>query len=406
MDGWSSRGLVTRSCCKLRQVRSDCLKAMIVTLEPDVRAEDLQRVLDLIKSHGLTYDVKEYKGTFHTVHEVLLFGDTKSIGPEVFDGLPGVLRAVRVSAKYRLIGRHDDRDFIRGFEYNGVTISEEKVTLFPGLCAVDNPENVEAVFKALQACGIRQARMGAYKPRTSPYDFQGLGKTCLNYVFELAGKYDVRIIAMEVTCPSQIDEIRQALKETGYPTGVMLQIGTRNTQNFELLKAVGKAHEFPVLFKRGMGITLEESLNAAEYVAANGNTRIIFCLRGVKTHLGAPHRNLVDFAHVPVIKRLTKCLVCVDPSHSVGTMRVAPDGISDIFHAVGQGLISGADMVLIDFHPFPEQALCDGPQALKIQQLPHFVRYVETVRRAYINAKAIFAEAGEKEREIPTFLCQ
>ena len=114
------------------------------------------------------------------------------------------------------------------------------------------------------------------------YDFQGLGAECLEYVFSLAGQYDIRAIAMEVTSPHHIDEIRKALLATGNPTGVFLQIGTRNTQNFELLKAVGRAKEFPVLFKRGMGITLEESLNAAEYVADNGNHRIVFCLRGVK----------------------------------------------------------------------------------------------------------------------------
>lgn len=365
---------------------------MIITLEADAAKEDLGRVLELIKNHGLSYKVQEYQGTFHKVIEILLFGDTKSVPLSAFEGLPGVLRVVRVSQKYRLIGRHDDSNspFVRGFTANGVTISEDDVTLFPGLCAVDNEENVEKMFQALHALGIHQTRMGAYKPRTSPYDFQGLGKDCLEYVFRLADKYDIRLISMEVTAPHHIEEIRSALKETNAKTSVMLQIGTRNTQNFELLKAVGKAHDFPVLFKRGMGITLEESLNAAEYVAAEGNQRIVFCLRGVKTHLGAPHRNLVDFAHIPVVKRGTKLPVCIDPSHSVGSMRVAPDGISDIFHAVGQGIIAGADMVLIDFHPEPEKAMCDGPQALRLEQLPQFIAYVQKVRAAYNECKAIF----------------
>ncbi|MCC6156825.1 MAG: 3-deoxy-7-phosphoheptulonate synthase, partial [Deltaproteobacteria bacterium] len=138
-----------------------------------------------------------------------------------------------------------------------------------------------------------------------------------------------------------------------------------------------------VLFKRGMGITLEESLHACEYIASEGNTRIMFCLRGVKTHLGEPHRNLVDFAHVPVVRRLTRLPVCVDPSHSVGRGDVGPDGIPDIFHASGQGIIAGASAVLIDLHPHPERALCDGPQALTLDQLPRFVRYVARVREAY-----------------------
>ena len=157
--------------------------------------------------------------------------------------------------------------------------------------------------------------MGAYKPRTNPYSFQGHGATCLPWVFELAGKYGIRVIAMEVTHDSHVQEIRQALKDTGHPTGVMLQIGTRNTQNFELLKEVGRQSELPVLLKRGFGITLDESLNAAEYLASEGNRNIIFCLRGMKTNMGDPHRNLVDFGHVPVVRHLTHLPVCIDPSH-------------------------------------------------------------------------------------------
>src|SRR6185503_14218334 len=179
-------------------------------------------------------------------------------------------------------------------------------------------------------------RMGAYKPRTSPYAFQGHGKACLPYVFELAGKYRIKVIAMEVTHESHVEEIRQALHDTGNPTGVMLQIGTRNTQNFELLKAVGRQRDFPVLIKRGFGITLDESLNAAEYLASEGNRRVVFGLRGMKTNMGDPHRNFVDFAHVPVVKRLTRMPVCIDPSHSVGSRSRGHDGILDVMHVTAQ----------------------------------------------------------------------
>ena len=127
---------------------------------------------------------------------------------------------------------------------------------------------------------------------------------------------------MEVTHESHIEEIREALELTGSPAGVMLQIGTRNTQNFELLKLVGRQQEFPVLLKRGFGITLDESLNAAEYLASEGNRKVVFGLRGMKTNIGDPHRNFVDFAHVPVVKRLTRMPVCVDPSHSVAKLKV------------------------------------------------------------------------------------
>jgi len=150
-----------------------------------------------------------------------------------------------------------------------------------------------------------------------------------------------------------------------------------------LLKAVGQQTEMPVLFKRGMGITLEESLNACEYVASGGNRRIVFCLRGVKSHLGDPHRNFVDFAHVPVVKRLTRLPVCIDPSHSVGSRARAPDGLLDAFHVTAQGVISGANLVLVDFHPHPEQALCDGPQALLMEELRPFLEDVAIARQAY-----------------------
>ena len=249
---------------------------------------------------------------------------------------------------------------------------------------MDTPEHVEQMMRALQEHGQVCTRMGAYKPRTNPYSFQGHGKNCLPWVFELAGKYGIKVVAMEITHESHIDEITEALKQTGDPTGVMLQIGTRNTQNFELLKYVGRQRRFPVLLKRGFGITLEESLNAAEYLASEGNRNVIFALRGMKTNMGDPHRNFVDFAQVPVIKRLTRMPVCIDPSHSVGTRERAPDRILDISHVTAQGIIAGANMVLVDFHPDPTTALVDGPQALLMKELPYFLEDVQIAREAYL----------------------
>jgi len=222
---------------------------------------------------------------------------------------------------------------------------------------------------------------------TNPYSFQGHGEDCLPYVFELAGKYDIKVITMEITHDVHIDEISRALEAAGNPTGVMLQIGTRNTQNFELLKAVGRQRQFPVLIKRGFGITLEESLNAAEYLASEGNHNIVFCLRGMKTNMGDPHRNLVDFAHVPVVKRLTHMPVCIDPSHSVGSRERGPDGMFDVMHAATQGVIAGANMVLADFHPDPAKALVDGPQALQMNELEWFVEDLKIARNAFLARK-------------------
>ena len=360
---------------------------MIIMLEPDAPPAVAESVLKAASQFpGVTPRTHVVAGASFALTEVYLLGPTAQIPAEVFQTLPGVRQVVRVSEKYRVIGRHRGQRETAGFEYNGVTFDEKSVQLFAGLCAVDTRENVDTMMGALAGVGITTTRMGAYKPRTSPYEFQGLGADCLPWVFELAGKHGIKVVAMEVTTPRHIDEIRDALEKSGNATGVMLQVGTRNAQNFELLRQVGQQRVFPVLFKRGMGITLEESLNACEYVASEGNPKIVFCLRGVKTHLGDPHRNMVDFAHVPVVRRLTRLPVCVDPSHAIGRAEAPPDGISDIFHAVGQGVIAGASMVLIDFHPHPSEALCDGPQALRLEQLAGFQSYVKLVRAAYEEA--------------------
>jgi 3-deoxy-7-phosphoheptulonate synthase len=359
---------------------------MIIVLKADVSADspETARVLELASSFpGVRTEIHHIQGATRSLVEIYVLGSTGTIPTSVFEELPSVERVVRITEKYRSIGRHGTDLEAVGFEYNGVRISQDNLHVFAGLCAVDNRENVQAVFKTLQSHGLQTTRAGAYKPRTSPYDFQGHGKTCLPYVFELAGQYGIRVIAMEVTHESHIEEIQQALAQSGHATGVMLQIGTRNAQNFELLKAVGQQTELPVLFKRGMGITLEESLNAVEYVASGGNRRIVFGLRGVKSHLGDPHRNLVDFAHVSVVKRMTRLPVCIDPSHSVGKRAPAPDGLLDIHHVTAQGVIAGANMVLVDFHPNPKAAMCDGPQALTLDELKHFLDDVAIVREAY-----------------------
>jgi 3-deoxy-7-phosphoheptulonate synthase len=359
---------------------------VIIVLKADVAPDsaEVKRIIDLARSYpGVTTELHQIRGATRTLTELYLLGSTGVIPTEPFAEFAGVEKVVRVTEKYRSIGRHDSGLEAVGFEYNGVQISQESFHLLPGLCAVDTRENVEEMFRGLQQLGITTTRAGAYKPRTSPYDFQGLGATCLPFVFELAGKYGIRIVSMEVTHESHIDEIQKALRESGDATGVILQIGTRNAQNFELLKAVGHQTELPVLFKRGMGITLSESLNACEYVASGGNRRIIFCLRGMKTNLGDPHRNFGDFGLVPAVRRLTRLPVCIDPSHSVGSRAMAPDGLLDIFHVTAQGVVAGANMVLVDFHPNPHEAQCDGPQALLMSELSHFVDDANIARTAY-----------------------
>jgi len=331
------------------------------------------------------------RGAEKTLTEIYLIGNTKALDAAEMANLPCVERVVRVSEEYRILGRHKDDSRPSHFDYKGVRFGQDTLNVFAGLCAVDTREHVEAMFRALKENGQVCARMGAYKPRTSPYAFQGHGKNCLPYVFELGGKHGIKVIAMEITHESHIDEIRAALKETESPTGVMLQIGTRNTQNFELLKSVGRQQEFPVLLKRGFGITLDESLNAAEYLASEGNRNVVFGLRGMKTNMGEPHRNFVDFAQVPTVKRLTRMPVCIDPSHSVGARTAGPDGLLDVFQVTAQGVIAGANLVLVDFHPEPAKALVDGPQALLLKELPEFLEDVKIARDAYLHRAALQA---------------
>ena len=363
---------------------------LILSSNTSEQAPEYRQLLaHLATLQGIQTRVHVERGSDQALTEIYLIGNTTLLDIEDMQSLPCVERVVRVSEEYRILGRHKDDQRPTHFDYNGVRFGQDTLHVFAGLCAVDNREHVEMMMKAVADNGQVCTRMGAYKPRTSPYAFQGHGKNCLPYVFELAGKYGIKVIAMEITHESHLIEIKEALHQTGNPTGVMLQIGTRNTQNFELLKIVGRQTEMPVLLKRGFGITLDESLNAAEYLASEGNRNVVFGLRGMKTNMGDPHRNLVDFAHVPVVKRLTRMPVCVDPSHSVGSRQASPDGILDMMHVTAQGVLAGANMVLVDFHPAPPKALVDGPQAMLLKELPYFLEDVQIAREAYLKRVAL-----------------
>jgi len=222
---------------------------MIIILRPDADKND-SAYDKLIAYLNDLPDIKvrthQETGTQQVLTELYLVGDTKSLDVNTIESFEIVDRVFRVSREYRILGRHKDDTRKTHFEYNGVTFGQKNFLVVAGLCAVDTPEHVEQMMKALHEQGQVCTRMGAYKPRTNPYSFQGHGKDCLPYVFELAGKYGMKVIAMEITHDEHINEIREALEQTGNPTGVMLQIGTRNTQNFELLKSVGRQKEFPI----------------------------------------------------------------------------------------------------------------------------------------------------------------
>ncbi|CAA0088374.1 Phospho-2-dehydro-3-deoxyheptonate aldolase [Zhongshania aliphaticivorans] len=361
---------------------------MLLILHPNIKETDpeyLKTITHLQQLDGIKVQHHHVNGQQQQLHEIYLLGNTLALDLNEIETLPAVEKVIRISEEYRILGRHNDLLRHTGFHYKGLNFDQDSLHIFAGLCAVDTPKHVEEMMIVLKANGLNCTRMGAYKPRTNPYAFQGHGKQCLPWVFDLAGKYGIKVIAMEVTHESHMAEIDQALKDAGHPCGVIMQIGTRNTQNFELLKAIGKQKNYPALLKRGFGITLNESLNAAEYLASEGNSQVIFCLRGMKSDFGAPHRNMVDFAQVPTVKRLTRMPVCIDPSHSVGSRDIAPDGVLELCHATAQGVLAGANMVLVDFHPKPQAALVDGPQALTLNELDVFLKDMEISRKAYLS---------------------
>lgn len=359
---------------------------MIVILKPNIQksSQAFQITLQALESlSGIDIDMHTVTGNRDVVTQIFLLGDTSQVSAENIEALPAVQSVVRISSEYKLLGKSRPEQSI-SFDYNGVSFSQSTLNIFAGLCAVDNKENVRKVFKLLQEHNQVCTRMGVYKPRTSPYAFHGLGKDSLPFIFEAAGEFGIKVIAMEVTHEKHIEEIAESLDKLGNPTGVMLQVGTRNAQNFELLKSIGGQSKFPILFKRGFGITLHESILAAEYLANAGNKNIVFCLRGVKSLLGAPHRNLVDVAHVSVVQRLTQMPVGFDPSHSVGDLSVDEHHISDISHTSAQAVIAGANLLLTDIHPNPPEALVDSRQAISLKKLPWYLQDVQLARECFL----------------------
>ncbi|MCX6462097.1 MAG: 3-deoxy-7-phosphoheptulonate synthase [Pseudonocardiales bacterium] len=257
----------------------------------------------------------------------------------------GVLHVAAVDAGYRLVSREHspERSVV---EVGGVPIGPGTLTVVAGPCAVETPEQTLAAARMARRAGATLLRGGAYKPRTSPYAFQGLGRRGLEILADVRAEVGLPVVT-EVVSAADVDVIAEHAD--------MLQVGARNMQNFALLEAVGD-RGLPVLLKRGMTATIEEWLLAAEYVAQRGNLAIVLCERGIRTYETAT-RNTLDIAAVPVVQRLSHLPVIVDPSHSGGRR----DLVLPLSRAA---VVAGADGVLVDVHPDPASALCDGPQAL------------------------------------------
>jgi len=314
---------------------------MVVVMAQEATQQDVDAVVDAVRDAGGKAYVS--RGVSRTV--VGLLGDIEQFQTLNLGSLRGVRDVIRISVPYKLVSRenHPERSVIR---VGGVPIGPDTLTVIAGPCAVETPLQALAAAQMAKAAGAALLRGGAYKPRTSPYAFQGLGEKGLKILAEVRAETGLPVVT-EVVDAKDVELV------SGYAD--MLQIGTRNMQNFALLQAAGQAGK-PVMLKRGMNATIEEWLMAAEYIAQRGNLDIVLCERGIRTFETAT-RNTLDISAVPVAQRLSHLPVIVDPSHSGGRREL-------VLPLSRAAIAVGADGIIVDVHPYPETALCDGPQAL------------------------------------------
>ncbi|MDX6743172.1 3-deoxy-7-phosphoheptulonate synthase [Actinocorallia sp. A-T 12471] len=329
---------------------------MVVVMAPEATESDIDNVVALVGAAGGEAFVS--RGVSRTI--VGLVGDVERFGTLNLRGQRGVSDVVRISAPYKLVSRenHAERSVVR---VGGVPIGPGTMTLIAGPCAVETPEQTLKGALMAKSAGASLLRGGAFKPRTSPYAFQGLGEAGLRILADVRAETGMPIVT-EVVDARDVELVAEYAD--------MLQIGTRNTQNFALLQAVGDAGK-PVMIKRGMSGTIEEWLMSAEYVAQRGNLDVVLCERGIRTFEKAT-RNTLDISAVPVAQRLSHLPVIVDPSHSGGRRDL-------VLPLTRAAIAVGADGVIIDVHPHPETALCDGPQALIHDDLAELTELVKAL---------------------------
>lgn len=313
---------------------------MLIVMQPHAGEEKVQKVIDFIKERG--FDAHVSKGADHTVIGAV---GRKVIDKRDIELLDGVKEVIRISSPYKLVSRvFKPNDTI--IEVKGVKFGGGHIGMIAGPCSVETYDQVDATASKLAKCGVKVLRGGAFKPRTSPYAFQGLGEEGLKILREVADKYD-----MAVT--SEVMEVNQIPMFLKYVD--ILQVGARNMQNFNLLKSLGEVRK-PVLLKRGLSATIEELLMSAEYIMSGGNREVILCERGIRTfeHIT---RNTLDISAIPVVQKISHLPIVVDPSHATGLRdKVAPMSKAAV--------AAGADGLIIEVHNSPETALCDGAQSL------------------------------------------
>jgi len=333
---------------------------MIVVMQPDAGETAIAAVEARIRAEGLGVHIS--RGTERTL--IGAIGDERELSPAAFETLPGVERALHILKPYKLVARewHKTSTIVR---VRGIPIGGEAVQMIAGPCSVETEPQMRAAAAAVAAGGARLMRGGAFKPRTSPYAFQGAGLTGLKLLKDAAARYGLPIV-------TELMDVR--MLDTFLREGVdVIQIGTRNMQNFDLLKEVGRV-DVPVVLKRGMSATIGEWLMAAEYIAAGGNHRIVLCERGIRTFETA-YRNVLDVTAIPVLKRETHLPVIVDPSHAGGKAWL----VSALASAA---VAAGADGLLVEIHPNPPQAWCDADQALTPAEFATLMRKLSAVAEA------------------------
>jgi 3-deoxy-7-phosphoheptulonate synthase len=329
---------------------------MLVVMKADATDAQIEAVLRVIE--GLGYKAHPMPGATRTA--IGITGNQAAVDPTHFETLPGVAEAIRVSKPYKLItlDLRPEKTIVR---VGDASIGGDEFAIIAGPCAVESRNQAFAVAETVRRSGARFFRGGAFKPRTSPYAFQGLGEEGLRILAEIREAYGLRIVT-------------EALDEAGVDLveryGDVIQIGARSMQNFTLLRRAGKSH-LPVLLKRGLSATLDEWLLAAEYIMSEGNYQIILCERGIRTF--AQHtRNTLDLAAIPAVRRISHLPVIVDPSHGTGkNFMVTP--------LARAGVAVGADGLIVEVHDQPDHALSDGAQALTLEQYEQLVTEVRAI---------------------------
>jgi 3-deoxy-7-phosphoheptulonate synthase len=328
---------------------------LIIVLKPEATEEQIRHVVSRVEGLGLRAHLS--RGTYRTI--IGIIGDETLVQASPLEAIPGVASVIPILPPYKLasLEAHPEPSVV---DVAGVKIGGGHLAMIAGPCAVEGRERMEAIAGAVKRAGANLLRGGAFKPRTSPYAYQGMGEEGLKILREVGDRYGLPIVT-EVMDPRRVELV--------YRYTDMFQIGARNMQNFNLLNAVGKANK-PVLLKRGISATLEEFLLAAEYVMAKGNTQVILCERGIRTYEDYV-RNTLCLAAVPELQRVPHLPVMVDPSHGTGKSHL----VDSMCRAA---VAAGADGILVEVHNDPEHAATDGAQSITPRQ---FAEMMKSIRR-------------------------